>query len=306
MQLRSLLITGHAIWAAWVLALGLGAAWWQQATLGQTQAAHPHSLQWLAGVGLLALCWALGSMWWLWRRVLAPLAQATQQLHDLAEGRPVPDTPPTTLPTPCADVAQLQHAAQAMGQLSLQRQALTEACQQLKTQLQEQASTDALTGLPNRRGFFALAEAHWANLQRHPVPTALALFDLDHFKHINDQHGHEAGDVVLVAVAAACQRICRRSDVLARYGGEEFVLLMTHCDLDSAIEKAQLLCQAIAAEALLLQGGDRLRISASVGVAALTPGETLQGALARADAALEQAKQQGRNRVVLNPAAQAA
>lgn len=172
----------------------------------------------------------------------------------------------------------------------------------LRRQLEEaarvQAHTDDLTGLPNRRRFFELAEREIVRAQRYDEPLAVVMLDLDHFKEVNDSHGHAAGDQVLRAVADACRDVLRTSDVVGRLGGEEFAILLPATSLDGARQFAERLRSAIAACRIGLPGAE-ISLTATLGVAARVPGEdlTLDELLARADAALYRGKAAGRNRV---------
>ncbi len=159
------------------------------------------------------------------------------------------------------------------------------------------ATMDPLTGLYNRRHFLELLDRELARSARHARPLALLIIDLDHFKQINDRHGHPAGDVVLRQVAAAL-RACMRSDFLfARIGGEEFAVLLPEHETDAATVFAQRLCDTVAALELdPLAGADCVTIS--IGAANWRSWMMLVGDLLRtADTQLYRAKQSGRNRV---------
>lgn len=159
------------------------------------------------------------------------------------------------------------------------------------------AGTDALTGVENRRAMDqALAEATLLR-DEHNVPSSLILFDVDHFKAINDRHGHGAGDEALRALVEGVRTRIRETDRLFRFGGEEFVVLMPRTPLAEASNAADSLRARI--EALELREVGQLTISA--GVAELTRGESIQSWLERCDAALYDAKHQGRNQVVTAP-----
>ena len=160
-------------------------------------------------------------------------------------------------------------------------------------------SCDHLTGLLNRRAFVEAVELEMQRWARFPRPLSLVMIDADHFKRINDQYGHAAGDAVLRHLAAGMTATFRAMDVLARFGGEEFVVLMPHTDVASAIQHAERLRSAIEALRIPLDDGGELRITASFGVAACRPDDdSLDAAIAGADECLYRAKRQGRNRVV--------
>lgn len=172
---------------------------------------------------------------------------------------------------------------------------------ELLRQLQHAATHDRLTGVLNRAGFMDQAEALFRDTAgRHRAFAALML-DIDHFKKVNDVHGHAAGDQVLGEFAQLVRRCLRDSDVLGRLGGEEFAVLLPDGSPEVAQAVAQRICDACAASATTLENGTPLTTTVSIGVAH-APGipVTLDAFLLAADTALYQAKQAGRNRVVVN------
>jgi diguanylate cyclase (GGDEF)-like protein len=187
--------------------------------------------------------------------------------------------------------------AQAMRQRMRQRRFALQAHQDtlrgMMRQLEDLAATDELTGLCNRRHFLRLASRELDNL-RHGRQHGLALLDLDHFKRINDVHGHAAGDRVLQTFAAVARACLRDGDVVARYGGEEFVLLLPNTEADQFTACCERLREAFSrAEPL---GVKVESLSVSIGMTLLTMHDDLDDALQRADQALYQAKRNGRNR----------
>lgn len=165
-------------------------------------------------------------------------------------------------------------------------------------ELESQASRDALTGLINRRYFLAEANQQLQAAHRNSHVLALLIIDLDHFKQINDQYGHLAGDEVLGAVVDALKQHLRTGDCLGRLGGEEFSLLMPETTQAEATETAERLRQAAAALQLNLQGHP-VRQTVSIGIALLQKEDvSLSSLMHRADLAMYAAKEQGRNRVV--------
>lgn len=178
-----------------------------------------------------------------------------------------------------------------------QVQARTSALEAANARLEQLATIDSLTGVLNRRRFLELAAQEVNRSQRHCRALAVLLFDLDHFKAINDAHGHAAGDQALRETAAAAQSALRRTDVLARYGGEEFVVLLPETDLEGALVVADRLRENIAA-AFVSFDGVELNVTTSVGVAQWRIDEPgVERALARADQALYAAKRAGRNKI---------
>jgi diguanylate cyclase len=164
--------------------------------------------------------------------------------------------------------------------------------------LKHLAETDALTGICNRHHFTQLAERSLAQCERNGEEVAVIMFDLDHFKSINDRFGHPSGDWVLRQVALVCQALCRRIDVLGRLGGEEFAMLMYGCDLRSAIRLAED-CRARLTAIDTSETGHRFSIAASFGVTSTAvSGYVLERLLSDADRMLYRSKEQGRNRVV--------
>jgi diguanylate cyclase (GGDEF)-like protein len=169
-------------------------------------------------------------------------------------------------------------------------------------ELETRVDEDPLTGLRNRHGFERALEQALAYVRRYKTPAALVYVDLDRFKPINDRHGHAAGDAVLTSLARTARGVLRDSDMAGRLGGEEFGLLLPHADDALARGIAERLRQAIAAVAAPLPGGGELHFTVSVGAATLEPGDAdLAALLARADAAMYQAKRAGRNGVSAAP-----
>lgn len=163
--------------------------------------------------------------------------------------------------------------------------------------LKHLAETDALTGICNRHHFTQLAERTLKQCERNGEEVAVIMFDLDHFKSINDRFGHPAGDWVLRQVGLVCQSLCRRIDVLGRLGGEEFAMLMYGCDLRSAIRLAED-CRARLTAIDTSETGHRFIVTASFGVTSTAvSGYMLERLLSDADRMLYQSKERGRNRV---------
>ena len=158
--------------------------------------------------------------------------------------------------------------------------------------LQRLSSVDPLTGALNRRGL----DEHWEHDA--PEPLSVIMVDLDHFKHVNDRHGHAAGDEVLTAVSAVLAGLLRRVDAIVRLGGEEFLLVLPGADEAAAAAIAERARAAVAAMQMRARGVDEpLSITISLGVAERRPGEARDAVIARADTALYAAKEGGRNRV---------
>lgn len=160
------------------------------------------------------------------------------------------------------------------------------------------AATDSLTGCANRREFEMRGAAEVARVKRSGAPLSFVTIDLDHFKQINDRHGHKAGDEVLKAFAELVKRTLRPSDVVGRIGGEEFALILPDATREGATVAAERLCQLVEKEVVTLAGAP-LRFTVSLGVAQYGPdGDTYESVIEAADRRLYRAKQLGRNRVV--------
>jgi diguanylate cyclase (GGDEF)-like protein/PAS domain S-box-containing protein len=162
-----------------------------------------------------------------------------------------------------------------------------------EAEMQRLASTDPLTGIANRRKFNDELEKELERAQRHGLPVALIIMDIDHFKHVNDTFGHPVGDSVLVEFARTIEGNIRANDVFARWGGEEFIVLAPHVDADNLRILAEKLRGAVEAFDFT-EVGPR---TCSIGATTYQPGESVQELIARVDGALYMAKQGGRNRV---------
>lgn len=188
---------------------------------------------------------------------------------------------------------------QAKSALAHANQALEDRNAELQLAVQrisDLASTDALTGLANRReGLLRLQEA-FALGERHGQPASLLFCDLDHFKRINDTHGHAVGDQVLVTLAERLRQSLRATDLPIRWGGEEFLVLLRASDADAALLVAERLRSTVAAQPIAV-GELTLPVTVSVGIAARRDGEQVQAWTDRADAACYSAKAAGRNRI---------
>ncbi|MDR3515804.1 MAG: sensor domain-containing diguanylate cyclase [Azospirillaceae bacterium] len=170
------------------------------------------------------------------------------------------------------------------------------ARKEMEARLERLATTDSLTGLLNRAQFFAIAATEIKRAQRHQRPIAVIMIDIDYFKRINDNHGHDVGDRTLKALAALCRGLVRDHDIVARLGGEEFGLLLPETEQRQALALADRLRVAIETASL---DGLATPITISVGVADVRLGEmAVDAALSRADQALYVAKRAGRNRAV--------
>lgn len=164
--------------------------------------------------------------------------------------------------------------------------------------LAQDAETDALTGLHNRRWMDRNYPRTLRRYQSPSRPASLLMIDIDHFKRVNDEHGHPVGDLVLCHAARCIEIGLRPGDLCARYGGEEFCVLLPEVDADMAIRIAQRICTTVSSAPFALPLGGGLALSVYIGVACWDQQQSLEQLLAAADGALYQAKRQGRNRVV--------
>lgn len=252
-------------------------------------------------LGVIVLAGLAALMLDMRRRVLLPLLAATRALIDTAGGQA------SAAPQPAASrrdeigdmlraLAVLHANTQEMHRLAHERQRLIE-------ELRELSSTDPLTGTLNRRAFDEAARQRLSGATPDTRSLAIVLFDIDHFKVINDRHGHDAGDQVLCHVANLVRAELRDGEPLARYGGEEFIVMPHGSDLAAATSTAERLREAIESAEMTLPDGQRLRVTASFGVATASDPDVPVGSVIRAaDRALYRAKAQGRNRVVSTPA----
>jgi diguanylate cyclase (GGDEF)-like protein len=175
-----------------------------------------------------------------------------------------------------------------------------------RAQLDVSATRDELTGVHNRRQFLILADREWSRCRRHEMAAALLLIDIDHFTDINEEHGPQAGDLVLRDVARAVGDTLRQPDLCGRFGGEQFIVFLPHADLLGALDVADRIRERIAKLGFECNG-QSVRATASVGMAALDLSHESLGALIQnATEALYAAKDAGRNcvRTVLSPARQ--
>jgi diguanylate cyclase (GGDEF)-like protein/PAS domain S-box-containing protein len=171
-------------------------------------------------------------------------------------------------------------------------------------ELERRAHTDSLTGLANRGHFMELAEVELARAMRYGSPYAVLLLDIDHFKVINDKHGHKAGDAVLQALAEIMRSTLREVDIIGRIGGEEFAVLLPETDTAQAPEVAERLRQAVAVAGIPTGNHKQLHITVSIGVALpVDRSDQIDNVLREADSALYAAKNSGRNRVCIADAA---
>lgn len=187
--------------------------------------------------------------------------------------------------------------------VTLRLDAADQTLQSLLQEMHISATTDSLTGVLNRRSFMDRLTQEWSSTQRHQLTTCVAIVDVDHFKSVNDTHGHPVGDQVLKEVARRIKTTVRVEDIVARYGGEEFVVLLPQTAAEGGVRLLERVRVAVAEEPFLINSSmsseASLPITLSGGVAQITATESAEQALERADKALYQAKHGGRNRIQL-------
>jgi diguanylate cyclase (GGDEF)-like protein len=190
----------------------------------------------------------------------------------------------------------------ARAQAQLELRGLRLRLREQNDRLQRLTQVDPLTGLLNRRAFMDTLRREISRVDRHGGGLGFVMVDLDHFKLINDNHGHPAGDAALVHAAGILTQAVRSHDVLGRYGGEEFCLLLIEVDADGAGQVAARCRQRLRGTPVQVNG-ESIRVTASLGIAlhVAASGEGLEELILRADTALYQAKAEGRDRVVMAP-----
>jgi len=189
-------------------------------------------------------------------------------------------------------------AQQQIEAMTRKLQALETETESLRTKLKiehEKALGDSLTGLPNRLAYNARLELEFKRWKRHKSPLYLAIWDIDHFKGINDTYGHKAGDKTLALVGQLLFNNCRETDFIARYGGEEFVMLLPGTHAAQTLEMAENIRELIQKCGFNFNGED-IKLTLCCGISEFQPGDQHEDVFVRADQALYQCKQAGRNR----------
>lgn len=165
--------------------------------------------------------------------------------------------------------------------------------------LYRQATRDPLTGLNNRRLLMDRLSEEEQRAARSKQPMSIMMLDLDKFKRVNDSYGHHAGDIVLTRFAKIARKAIRTTDIIGRYGGEEFLVVFPNTTVAQGLIIAERLRQAVADASFLLDNGQEINATVSIGFAEMLPKETSASLIERADAAMYTAKESGRNRVVV-------
>lgn len=197
-----------------------------------------------------------------------------------------------TLPSAMDMEAKMAELQQAQDALIESNRSLEAKVAERTEELERIAYRDSLTNLLNRREITRILDIEIERAQRQKTQLSLLMLDLDHFKSINDKHGHRAGDSVLKSCAASLEDCSRRTDFIGRIGGEEFVILLPNTGYATAIKLAERCRQSIEKSST-----NAIQYTCSIGVAALETGEQLENLMQRADEALYSAKESGRNNV---------
>lgn len=200
-----------------------------------------------------------------------------------------------------AEQRRYQQAGQQIAAMSARLNEMEGEAEALRSRVNEernQAMTDALTGIPNRLAYEQRLEQEVARWKRFGTPLVLVVWDIDHFKRVNDRFGHKAGDKVLRTIARVLADHVRETDFVARYGGEEFAMLMTGSALDACLHVAEKLRAAVEGTGFHFRD-EAVTITASCGLAEMRDGDSTEQWFERADQALYRAKQEGRNRCEL-------
>ncbi|TKC81341.1 diguanylate cyclase [Trinickia terrae] len=229
------------------------------------------------------------------RDVINPFVRATRAIHAIAAGDLTTEIPSTSRR---AEIRQMFDAIGVLRKYSVERAQLEAERGQLIQELATMADTDSLTRLLNRRAFESRALALLQRTDIQASQIALIMFDIDHFKRLNDTHGHAAGDAALRIIGELCRANWRQSDIVARIGGEEFAVLVNVAAAPLAVALAERMRLRIAEAVVLADGGARCRMTASFGIAIVSPADAAGGVtelLKRADHMLYKAKLAGRD-----------
>ncbi|MCW0233254.1 MAG: GGDEF domain-containing protein [Ferrovibrio sp.] len=232
-------------------------------------------------------------------QVLASLALGIHAIYFLALATAIWTLPPVERPLAQVPISGWLFLIPMLLSIAVIFTAILLINQTIAARLQEAARRDALTDALTRRALEEVAETEIARSRRHQTPLSLLLLDIDHFKLVNDQYGHAAGDAALRQFAAAARRCLRREDIFGRLGGEEFCALLPNTAVAGAAQLAERIRQSVA-DLAVDAGGHRLSLKVSIGVASLgSHGNTWHELVHQADTAMYAAKRAGRNRVIV-------
>lgn len=302
LELYLLMLVGVSILGASAIALYVWRAGVQPKEAAQPAAAPPRTAHDLEQTGLQLVTQAAEILSVIHSQIAAgdrfstSLAEAGKNLPKLSN----PDQVRMVIKFLVAENAKMQQEASELKASLEQSRTQIEKLRSNLAQAEEVSLTDALTGAVNRRGYdlsIAKAIEEAANGKE---PLTLIMCDLDHFKRINDTHGHPVGDEVLKIFCGILTENVRFGDTVARYGGEEFAVILTMTDAKGAVKVSERMRAQIASRRLALNRSGELleNITASFGIAQYVPGDTPASMIERADAKLYEAKANGRNRVI--------
>ena len=169
----------------------------------------------------------------------------------------------------------------------------------LEEELKLLASTDPMTKLYNRRYFYKISESIVDLAARENTNTSIVMIDIDKFKNVNDTYGHKIGDIVIINIASIIQTISRKSDIVSRWGGEEFLILLPNTDIEGALIISQKIRTQVENSSLNISNGEKLISTISIGISQINTknDKDVEDAINRADTALYEAKENGRNKV---------
>jgi diguanylate cyclase (GGDEF)-like protein len=262
-------------------------------TVKKSDILHPVVMNITLSNGLVAL-FTLASIWFasflLSRHIISPLNELHRHVQEVVNGTsesfPVSNFPGNEIGIIAKAIEQLTQEALYLKNLELIRK---------NEMLEIISKTDQLTGIANRRRTYEVLEKEIDRAVRYKTPFCILLFDIDWFKNVNDTHGHDAGDCVLKETADLVKSVIRRTDAFGRWGGEEFLIICPETSLDTGRMAAEKVRKAFKNHLFSYD----IRITISMGVTGYTGGTTLQEMLLNADHKMYQAKQQGRDRVIV-------
>jgi diguanylate cyclase (GGDEF)-like protein len=252
----------------------------------ETRAQLAEFTNWMAAFAIAAVVMFLFSVWLNNRVLIRPVVSLSRSTNLFASG----------------DLKQKApiYAEDELGHLARDINKMATSLDHLYSQLATLAKTDQLTGLMNRHGFEEIQAREISSAKRYGHALSLAIFDIDHFKKVNDTYGHDVGDEVIRAIADCCRRVFRDCDYSFRYGGEEFIVLIPQTDVKASMEAVERLRKEVEAMVVKASGGRTIKVTISIGLAAYhKDDETGKRLLKEADEALYNAKGAGRNRSMI-------
>ncbi|MFP5344391.1 MAG: diguanylate cyclase [Gammaproteobacteria bacterium] len=258
--------------------------------LAEARATRQRLMLLIAGAFVLGLLITIGGTLLLTRSVLAPLRSLEEGASRFGAGDLSHRVDSGRMPEEVGHLAQVFNA-------------MAERLKEKRTALEALATHDGLTGLYNHRTFYTLLQEELARATRFKRPVSLLMLDIDHFKRVNDMHGHQAGDVIIRGLSELLLRRAREIDRVCRYGGEEIMMILPETGMESAAVIAERLRAAVEAQSFDVNRGAPVHITVSIDIASWPEAHSAQALVAAADRALYAAKNAGRNRVSQAPGA---